>query len=723
MPKFKTILLLVFLTLSALCFIAHSNSLHNPFIWDDLGLIVRNPLIQDWHNSLKAFSSDLYAGTTAGSNFYRPIQTLSLIWDYYFWQLNPYGYHLTNILLQILVSFLVFLFLRRIIGSVSISFLSAALFSVSPLNTEVVTYVSGRAEMLMGLFLISSLLLFIKAEDKRHKVKLIYLILSYAAFIMALLSKELSLVFPLVILAYLFYFRRDKFKEVSEKPLRTTSETSDYTDFKKITQIVRRRFNLCNLTFNRCNHKERLFQSSLKKPLGILKPVLPFIIIALSYIALRLTVFNFATLRPPVLTRYPLILRITVLPKVIFTYFKLLILPVGLHMSWELIRPVSFLGIFLFWFALGLICVACWRILFYKRNTKPLGFMFFWSLAFFLPQSGIFPINAFIAEHFIYLSSISFFILAAYLLRRYLRKELFIFSAVGIIVFYGLLTLSRNVEWQDPFVFYKKIIKFSPDSFQAHNNLGLEYEYRNMYQGAVFEYKRALEIKPDLIEARSNLAHIYFKTGRFKDARREYNLVKKSAPLLKLGEIENNLGCIYEVEGFWDKALESYQLALKLDPKLNFTRFNIAKIYQAQGKLELSSQEVFNSLSGLKDWRKRRDDYLAMLNKYLKSVKITSAVTFYNDLGIAFANQGLFQAAVVSFKRSLELEPRYADACFNLGLAYWKMGLKREAIFAFKAALRINPNHLKAKGFLVEIIYPVRGNTSRKAASNGVCKK
>ncbi|PIP18826.1 MAG: hypothetical protein COX41_06170, partial [Candidatus Omnitrophica bacterium CG23_combo_of_CG06-09_8_20_14_all_41_10] len=313
MPKLRV--LLVFLAISALCFIAYSNSLHNPFIWDDVGLIIRNPLIQDWHNWLKAFSSDLYAGTVASSNFYRPIQTLSFIWDYHFWQLNPYGYHLTNILLQILVSFSVFLFLRRIVGSVNISFLSAALFSVSPLNTEAVTYVSGRAEMLMGLFLISSLLLFIKAEDKRHKVKLIYLILSYAAFILALLSKELSLVFPLVILAYLFYYCSDKFK----------------------------------------------------KPLGILKPVLPFIIIALSYIALRLTVFNFVTLRPPALTRYPLILRITVLPKVIFTYFKLLILPVGLHMSWELIRPTSFFGIFLFWFALGLICVACWRILFYKR--------------------------------------------------------------------------------------------------------------------------------------------------------------------------------------------------------------------------------------------------------------------------------------------------------------------------------------------------------------------
>jgi tetratricopeptide (TPR) repeat protein len=226
-----------------------------------------------------------------------------------------------------------------------------------------------------------------------------------------------------------------------------------------------------------------------------------------------------------------------------------------------------------------------------------------------------------------------------------------------------------------------------------------------MYQKAIFEYKRALEIKPDLIEARSNLANIYFKAGRFEDSRREYELIKKSAPLLKLGEIENNIGCIYEVEGLWSKALESYSLALKLDPKLNFTHFNIAKIYQAQGKLQLSAKEILDSIPEITDSFKKKYDYTSLINKYLKSVKLTAAVRLYNDLGIYFAAQGLFQEAVFSFKRSLELEPFYADAYFNLGLAYWHLGLKKEALSAIKKALKINPNHLRAKGFLSEFIY------------------
>jgi tetratricopeptide (TPR) repeat protein len=374
-------------------------------------------------------------------------------------------------------------------------------------------------------------------------------------------------------------------------------------------------------------------------------------------------------------------------------------------MSWSIIRPNTFFGFFLAWFVLGMICFGCLYALFRRRENKVFCFMLFWAIIFWFPQSGIFPINAFVAEHFIYLSSISFFVLVAYLLKRYLRKELFIFSAIVLFLFYGLLTFSRNADWQDPVVFYEKNIKFSPDSYQSHNNLGTEYEYRHhMYQKAILEYKKALEIRPDLIEARSNLASIYFKMGNFDEAKKVYEIVKKSAPALKIGEIENNIGCIYEAEGDFKKALEKYFLALKLNPKLNFTHFNIAKIYQAQGKLELSAKEIFSSIPEIATLSKKKVDYLAIIYKYLKSVKLTAAVILYNDLGIEFAGQGLFQEAIFSFKRSLELEPRYADAYFNLGLAYWKLGLEKEAIYAIKQALKINPNHLRAKGFLSEII-------------------
>ena len=137
---------------------------------------------------------------------------------------------------------------------------------------------------------------------------------------------------------------------------------------------------------------------------------------------------------------------------------------------------------------------------------------------------------------------------------------------------------------------------------------------------------------------------------------------------------------------------------------LNFTRFNIAKIYQSRGKIDLSAGQLFDSLPEINDRNERMERYLVLIKDYLKVVKISDSVSFYNDLGVYFANQGLFQAAVVSFKRSLELKPQYCDAYFNLGLAYWNLGRKREAALAFKRAVAINPNHLRAKGFLSKFI-------------------
>jgi protein O-mannosyl-transferase len=399
-------------------------------------------------------------------------------------------------------------------------------------------------------------------------------------------------------------------------------------------------------------------------------------------------------------------------------------------MSWTVIRPVNFIGFFLNWFLLGMICVAIVYLLKNKQKDRFIAFLLFWALVFFFPQSGILPINAFVAEHFIYLSSISFFILISYSLRKYLRKGLFIFSILVLSLFYGMLTFMRNSDWRDPAIFYKKIIEFSPDSFQAHNNLGQEYEYRHFFDQAIKEYKKALEIEPGLIEARSNLANIYFKLSKFKEAKEEYALVEKTAPVKKAGQLQNNIGSIYEVEGLYDQALARYKLALRLDPKLNFTHFNIAKIYIIKGKLDLAANEVLESLPEISSAAAKNSRYLEAITAYIKPLKDAQlAQVFYIDLGLQFASFNLMEASIASFKRVIELDPLYDDAHFNLGLALWKKGFVKEAVFEFKTTLKINPNHLKAKGFLSQIIYPVRDKTPkvsdgrlRQPVSNGVYK-
>lgn len=648
--KKNKLYILVFLVICAACFLAYFNSLTNPFIWDDKALVVENTLIRSWQNLGPSFINDLYLGTNFGSNFYRPLQTISYIFDYHFWQLDPFGYHLTNIILQIGVSYLVFLLVFNLLASLPIAAATGIFFAVSPLNTEAVTYISGRAEMLMGFFVILCLLLFIRSQKDGIKNPALFYILSVASFILALLSKEAAIVLPFIICGYIFWFLHERIKE----------------------------------------------------KYYFIKRIIPFFAVCLIYLGLRFCLLNFVTFYAPALTKVAWFIRLSVLPKVIFTYLKLLISPVDLHMSRQFAWQSSYAGILLGISCLGLIIIGCGYLLRYSAKNKVASFMLFWALVFFIPQSGIFPINTFIAEHFIYLSSISFFLLLAYILHKVLRKQLFTLAVIGLCAFYILLAASRNFEWGNPIVFYKNIIKYSAQSFQAHNNLGLQYELKGLNEQAIEEYKRALEIKPDLLEARSNLANLYFKLKLFAKARKEYEFVEKICPLEKVAGVENNIANIYEAEGLIEQAIQRYKLALKLNPGIIFAHFNLARIYYAQGEPDSAGLHILESLTEITDTAKAVD--CKVIADFLKnSGYVDSAEQFYNNLGINFAKHNRWEAAVSAFNRALELNPDLSDYHYNLGLAYLNMGQRIKAKRALRQALRINPNHIRAKGLIAKI--------------------
>ena len=638
----------VFILIAVICFLAYFNSLHNPFIWDDDALVVRNTLIHNWQNIPKAFSNDLYFGIVSGSNFYRPLQSISFIFDYHFWQLDPFGYHLSNIIMQIGVSTLVFILLFNLLGSYAIAISTTVLFAVTPLHTEAVTYISGRAEMLMGFFVILSLLLFIKSQGKGVKQPKLFFSLAVFSFTLSLLAKEIAIVFPLIIGGYIFYISGEK----------------------------------------------------LKEKYYLIKHVSPFAAVALIYLILRISVFSFSTLRPPALAKISWFVRLSVIPKVILTYCKLLFLPTGLHMSRELVRPTSFVGILVAIFLLGIIIASCIYFLKYSKKNRVASFMLFWALVFFIPQSGVFPINAFVAEHFIYLPAISFFLFIVCFLHRALRNKVFILVVSLLCAFYILLTSARNFEWRNPIVFYRNIIKYSPDSFQAHNNLGLQYEYLGRFDEAKLEYKRAIFIKPDLIEAHANLANLYFKLKLYDQAKAEYELLEKTDLGSKAGETQNNLGNIYEALGKPADALLNYNQALLLDPSLKFTHFNLARIYFSKGEINLAVQHISDSL-GISE--KLSPHKQAVITDFLKKTyDVNQASEFYNNLGINLAKNKLLKEALSAFNLALELNPRFADCYFNQGLAYLYLGKKSEARFALKQALKIDPNHIRAKRLIAE---------------------
>jgi len=87
------------LALAAAALLVWAPYLGAPFVWDDEGLVTRNPHIRTFHGALGLIAKDLYWGKSAG-NYYRPVQALTNAGDYALFGLHPWGYHLTNVLLH-----------------------------------------------------------------------------------------------------------------------------------------------------------------------------------------------------------------------------------------------------------------------------------------------------------------------------------------------------------------------------------------------------------------------------------------------------------------------------------------------------------------------------------------------------------------------------------------------------------------------------------------------
>jgi len=151
------------------------------------------------------FTTGIGAGVGKAGHFWRPLQTISYALDYSLWKLNVRGYHLTNTLLHILVAVGIYLLTLILFKDNFISSVSALLFTVHPIHTEAVTYISGRADSLAGVFIFLSLMFYVRSIVSKRTLSYIFALVFY---VLALASREGSMVVPALILLYHFSFRK-----------------------------------------------------------------------------------------------------------------------------------------------------------------------------------------------------------------------------------------------------------------------------------------------------------------------------------------------------------------------------------------------------------------------------------------------------------------------------------------------------------------------------------
>jgi len=618
------------LLIIALGFAVYSNSLSGEFIWDDEFLIEDNVHIKNPSHISKIFTQNIGAGAGDRYAFYRPLQIVTYMIDYSLWNLNAKGYHLTNILLHILTALSVFWLIYTIFKDALLSFLTGCFFVVHPIHTEAITYIAGRADALSLLFMLLCTIFYIKSSLSKNIGIYILMLLSYT---LALLSKENSLILPVLLLLYSYSF-----------------------------------------------------EEKLK-----IKKLVPLVSLAFIYVLLRVTVFK--TMLPDTSSSMTLFQRLPGFFVAITSYIRLLFFPFNLHMEYglELFHWGDFKAILGVLLSFALLTYAFKN----RKSNKLVFFSITWFFIALFPVSNIFPINAYMAEHWLYLPSIGFFlILAQILCLLYQNKHIRIFIIALIPILFGAysyLTIRQNDYWNNPIDFYKRTLKYAPNSSRAYNNLGNIYKDANKKEEAVASYKKAIEIKADYAEAHNNLGVMYADMDMGEKAIRSY----KKAIEIKgdYAEPYNNLGNVYRTINKYKESIVLYEKALEIKPDYAEVYNNLGIAYAAINKKE-------SAVASYKRALEMNPGYAEM----------------YNNLGIEYAALNRREEAVAAYKKAIEMNADYAEAYNNLGVLYDTMNRKKEAVASYMSAIEIKADFAEPY-FNLGNTYQALKNTEEAIAS------
>ncbi|MFC1496767.1 glycosyltransferase family 39 protein, partial [Candidatus Margulisiibacteriota bacterium] len=200
--EIKTTQGLLLILLFLFTFLAYSNSFTNGFVWVDRSQIVQKGMIMENPGDLaRVFTSNLasFKQVSKSGGYYRPMVNLSFTLDHLVWGLNPVGFHISSFLLHLLVVYLIYILILMIFQEKRLAFVAALIFAIHPIHTSAVSWISGRADLLAAFFLLLSFVFYIKNEKAK---KLSTYIFALLFFFGSLLSKEIGIVLPLVLLVY-----------------------------------------------------------------------------------------------------------------------------------------------------------------------------------------------------------------------------------------------------------------------------------------------------------------------------------------------------------------------------------------------------------------------------------------------------------------------------------------------------------------------------------------
>ena len=505
---------------------SYSLSFKNNFVGDDVPEIIQDYLSGQKYSLKNIFFSPF------GTHNYRPLRKLSALIDTYFWGLNPWGYHLTNVSFHILNALLIYSLATFLFKAHYPALLAGSFFVLSPLHSEVVYGISFRADALTTFFYLFSLLLFLKTKKSALKSASYYL--SLFCFLLSLLSKGIAVTLPLILIAFYLILPAPP---VSPEKFRW-------------------------------------------------KRYLPFLSLSFLYLICRKLIVGHLFQRN--FWGGTFASTFSTMQTVMVKYLALFLFPFNLHLEYE---PVIYSGLFdlpviaSFVILTGLFISAIYLI----RRKRVCSFCILWFFITLIPSSNLIPIAYLIAERYLYLPSIGLFLLLGYLIWQIKAntpafQRVFDYSAIAILICFFLLTLRQRTVWKDNLSLWKNAVRYSPASFVAHLNLGTSYFNRKLFDLSAKELERATRISPQSRLAWFNLGNALAEKGEMRQAATAYRKSLQIDP--QFWEADFNLGTILYQEGSYNAALVHFHNAWQSPPPRPSIAFYLGLCYEGQNEWE-----------------------------------------------------------------------------------------------------------------------------------------
>lgn len=550
----------------------------NGFVWDDQQFIVGNPVLRSlW--PLSRFFQSLGAveeGTIYPMTGQRPLMTFSLALDHRLWKFNPFGYHLTNLILHLLCVFLVALFSWRMSQSREAGFLAGALFALHPGHAEGVIAFLGRSDLLATLFVLTGFWAYAVQERKSGWSKWLWYLGAIVSYLLACFSKESGLMLLGILVVYeLWLLRR-------EHPT--------------------------------------LLKSCLR--------LVPFLLVALLYWFYRGRVLGGQAAGTEWWGGSAAVNFLMIL-EAYARYLRLLFFPVVLSPLHMVPVPQNFWSPFVLWGAMLL--TATFALTFWPLLRHPVvGLWAFWFLLGLLPVANLIPIPGMIlAERWLYLPSVGACALGGWgawtlygRARRWVKQTWAVLVVLALALL-GLRTFLWASAWRSEESVAQAIVATSPDShvgrnnlgnvllnqgkiaeaeiqlreslrskptyFLAHNNLGIVLWKQGRDAEAEAEFREAIRCKPNYAEAHSSLGITLARRGEFPEAVRELREAIRLKP--HLAEVHYNLGLALGRTGVPGEAEKAFREATRLDPSLADAYFNLGIALEEQGRIQEAVEE------------------------------------------------------------------------------------------------------------------------------------